>query len=80
VLREWHPRRPVRFPARLLPAAANRLGAWMSCTADLGSAHRAALNPADLTACGDPGRVRLSSAGGVAHEVRWMINYGPCVA
>lgn len=55
VLPEWHPRRPVRFPARLLPAAANRPGAWVSCTADLGSAHGAALNLAHLTACGDPG-------------------------
>jgi hypothetical protein len=55
VLPDWHPRRPVRFPALSLPAAANRPGAWMSCTADLGSAHGAALNLADLTACGDPG-------------------------
>jgi len=55
VLPEWHPRRPVRFPTRLLPDAARHEGAWLTCTADLGSAHGAALNLADLAVCADPG-------------------------
>jgi hypothetical protein len=55
LLPDWHPDRPVRFPARLLPADARLPGAWLTCTADLGSAHGAGLNLADLVACADPG-------------------------
>ena len=54
VLPDWHPRRPVRFPSRLLPDS-GQPGCWLSCTADLGSAHGAALNLADLAVCEDPG-------------------------
>lgn len=55
VLPEWHPRRPVRFPVRLIPKETRHPGTWLSCTADLGSTHGAALNLADLVACTDPG-------------------------
>ena len=54
-LPEWHPRRPVRFPLRLLPAAGNEVGTWLDCTADLGQPHAAKLNLADLRPCTDPG-------------------------
>src|ERR1700679_938271 len=50
---DWHPRRPVRLPAALLPDGAREPGAWIACTADLGQAHGAKLNLAQLTACAD---------------------------
>lgn len=64
ILPEWHPARPVRYPQRLMPEG--RLGAWLTVSADLGQAHAAALNLADLRLGVDPGadrchRPRLSS-------------------
>jgi hypothetical protein len=54
-LPDWHPARPVRYPARLLPAGALCPGAWLSCSADLGQPQGAKLNLADLQPCSDPG-------------------------
>lgn len=52
VLPEWHPSRPVEFPARLLPTSAT--GGWLTLTADLGQSRAGALNLADLRACAAP--------------------------
>jgi hypothetical protein len=54
-LPDWHPGRPVRYPARLLPNQVLRPGTWMRCSADLGQAQGAQLNLADLEPCSDPG-------------------------
>jgi hypothetical protein len=55
VVPEWHPARPVLFPARLLPVETRSRGAWLRCTADLSHGRPAQLNLADLIACDDPG-------------------------
>lgn len=55
VLPEWHPGRPVSFPARLLPEEARLSGTWLSLTADLSVVAGGQLNPADLMVCEDPG-------------------------
>jgi hypothetical protein len=55
VLPEWHPSRPVSFPARLVPPSARVVGAWLRCTADLSMGRPAWLNVADLEPCPDPG-------------------------
>lgn len=56
VLPEWHPARPLRLPRRLV--AADDLGAWMSCRADLAVGRSAQLNVSDLKVCRDPGADR----------------------
>src|SRR6185312_6992455 len=58
VLPEWHPRRPVPLPARLLPPEARVPGAWLRCTADLSMGRAGWLNVADLRRCEDPGPER----------------------
>lgn len=68
VLPEWHPGRPVAFPARLLPAASRRPGAWMTCTADLSQGRAAWLNVADLASAEDPGEERCHRATYVAPD------------
>ena len=62
ILPEWHPARPVAFPARLLPDAARRPGSWLTCTADLSQGRAAWLNVADLTPTADPGPERCHRA------------------
>lgn len=54
-LPEWHPRRPVRFPLRLLPAESRQPGTWLRCVADLGAPVAAHLNLADPIRVPDPG-------------------------
>lgn len=44
VVPEWHPVRPVRFPARLLPAGGQARGVWLSVVADLSAASPGRLN------------------------------------
>lgn len=44
VLPEWHPARPVLYPARLLPVRAQKPGQWMTGTADLSQGRPAWLN------------------------------------
>ncbi len=56
VLPDWHPSRTVSYPRRLAPGAL--AGCWVELTADLGQAQAAALNPAELFACADPGGER----------------------
>lgn len=52
VLPEWHPRRAVPFPARLVLTASS--GDWVTVTADLGQSRAGALNLADLQPCAPP--------------------------
>jgi|ERR1700733_3789312 len=47
-LPEWHPRRPVRFPARLVPEPARWQGAWLHLTCNLAASSAARLAPSDL--------------------------------
>jgi hypothetical protein len=47
-LPEWHPRRPVRIPARLLPDLGQGEGVWLSLTCDLSASSAGRLQPADL--------------------------------
>jgi hypothetical protein len=54
-LPDWHPARPVRYPAALLPDGGDQSGQWMRCSADLGQPQGAQLNIADLEPCPDPG-------------------------
>jgi hypothetical protein len=54
VLPEWHPGRPISFPARLLPEQARRCGAWLTLQADLSVAAGGQLNPSHLSCCEEP--------------------------
>jgi hypothetical protein len=47
-LPEWHPRRPVRLPLRLLPPPAQAENAWLELRCDLGASSAARLQPSDL--------------------------------
>jgi hypothetical protein len=47
---EWHPRRPVRFPMRLLPDSGRNAGAWLVLRCDLSASTAARLQPSDLVA------------------------------
>jgi hypothetical protein len=58
VLPEWHPGRPVPFPARLLPRDARRAGVWLTVRVDLSVPAAGQLNLSDLSSCPDPGIVR----------------------
>jgi hypothetical protein len=58
VLPEWHPGRPVRLPARLLPPGIGGIGAWLELRADLSVAAAGQLNPSMLSYCADPGSDR----------------------
>jgi hypothetical protein len=55
VLPEWHPRRPISFPTRLLPSDARQPGAWLTLQADLSVAAGGQLNPSSLECCEEPG-------------------------
>jgi hypothetical protein len=52
---EWHPRRPVRLLARLVPVDAHAAGAWLELRCDLSATSAARLNPSDLALSSDPG-------------------------
>lgn len=54
VLPEWHPARPVRLLARLLPAHAG-LGQWLTVRANLCVVAAGQLNPSYFVCCSDPG-------------------------
>ena len=51
---EWHPSRPVRLPARLLPASAVYAGAWVFASCDLSASSAARLQLADLVSTTEP--------------------------
>jgi hypothetical protein len=53
-LPEWHPRRPVRLPARLLTSAARQAGAWVRLQCDLSASSAARLQPSELVATPEP--------------------------
>jgi hypothetical protein len=55
-LPEWHPRRPVRLPGRLLPAEASRQGVWLQLRCDLSASSAGRLQPSDLVAALNPAR------------------------
>jgi hypothetical protein len=61
VLPEWHPGRPVRLPARLLPPRA-RQGCWLTLQADLSAAAAGQLNASGFACCEDPGVDRCHRA------------------
>ncbi len=50
---EWHPRRAVHLPVRLLPADSRHSGAWLNARCDLSASSAARLQVADL-AIGPP--------------------------
>jgi hypothetical protein len=52
---EWHPRRRVRLPSRLLPATRRNTGGWLALRCDLSASSAARLQPSDLRPCEDPG-------------------------
>jgi hypothetical protein len=54
-LPEWHPKRRVHLPARLLPPPARRAGAWLRLRCDLSASSAARLQTADLRAVPDQG-------------------------
>jgi hypothetical protein len=58
-LPEWHPRRPVKLPARLIPDAVRVAGAWLHLRCDLSASSAARLQPADLVAAADPDPLRV---------------------
>jgi hypothetical protein len=60
-LPEWHPRRPVRIPPRLLPADARSVGAWLRLRCDLSASSAGRLQPADLIATVDPSPDSIAS-------------------
>lgn len=49
-LPEWHPARPVRLPARLLPGSARDRGTWLRLDCDLSASSAARLQPARIAA------------------------------
>ncbi len=51
---EWHPRRPVRLPARLLPPSTGYAGAWVLASCDLSASSAARLQLADLVPSTEP--------------------------
>jgi hypothetical protein len=51
---EWHPRRPVRLPARLVPADGRRAGTWLRARCDLSASSAGRLQLADLMAGAEP--------------------------
>jgi hypothetical protein len=53
-LPEWHPRRAVHLPARLLPAEGRRVGAWLRARCDLSASSAGRLQVADLFAAAEP--------------------------
>ena len=55
VLPEWHPARPLRMPAGLLPNGACQ-GCWLTLKADLYAVAPGQLNPSDFACCDDPGQ------------------------
>ncbi len=55
VLPEWHPRREVRLPTRLLSLTSQHEGSWVRVMADLSQPSAGALNLRVLDACEDPG-------------------------
>jgi hypothetical protein len=48
-LPEWHPRRPVPFPVRLLPPTARAASAWLSVHCDLSASSAGRLQLSELT-------------------------------
>lgn len=54
---EWHPGRPVRLPARLLPPACRLGGAWLQLRCDLSASSGARLQPSDLVIAVEPSTV-----------------------
>jgi hypothetical protein len=56
ILPEWHPTRPVRVIARLIPFALVVPGGWTRATADLSAPYPARLALVLTSPCGDPGR------------------------
>jgi hypothetical protein len=60
VLPEWHPGRPVSFPARLLPQDCRRGGGWLALCVDLSVPAAGQLNLSDLSGCPDPGIMRCA--------------------
>jgi hypothetical protein len=70
VVPEWHPARPVRVPAGMLPGDARAPGSWLEVSADLSAASAARLRLVALRACAPPPtelccRPRYRSARGV---------------
>lgn len=61
VLPEWHPGRPLRLPARLLPREAEQ-GGWLTVRADLSVPAAGQLNPSGFACCQDPGVERCHRA------------------
>jgi hypothetical protein len=55
-LPEWHPRRPVRVPARLLPDPGRHEGNWLTLTCDLSASSAGRLQPADFALAAEPDR------------------------
>ena len=47
-LPEWHPRRPVRLPARLLASESRHVGAWVRVRCDLSASSAGRLQLSDL--------------------------------
>ena len=58
VLPNWHNRRPVSFPAELVPRDSRVPGSWLRCQADLGAATAARLNIARPRPCAPPPATR----------------------
>jgi hypothetical protein len=65
VLPEWHPTRRVRFPLRLVPSSAQRVGEWLRVVADLSAANPGKLNLAELSRCAPPEVLLRPSEGGL---------------
>jgi hypothetical protein len=53
-LPEWHPRRGVRLPIRLVPAEARAAGAWLHARCDLSASSAGRLQVADLVTWSEP--------------------------
>jgi hypothetical protein len=53
-LPEWHPRRGVRLPARLLPSEARQRGAWLRAKCDLSASSAGRLQVSDLVSSSGP--------------------------
>jgi hypothetical protein len=58
---EWHPRRAVRLPLRLLPADGRRQGAWLQLRCDLSASSAGRLQVADLATAPAPPVDSISS-------------------
>jgi hypothetical protein len=53
-LPEWHPRRGVHLPVRLVPAEARTAGAWLRARCDLSASSAGRLQVADLVSWSKP--------------------------